>query len=124
MMPDGRKLFACEAVEVLGRTHLEPRKYLALVRVGRKVLLLGVTPEGMNRVGEIDAPEEIAELLEVARPKTETGRQLFVDLFRRHLGRAEAEKKAEETRRGAEAVAGDMAQLKERARALGHDHFA
>ncbi len=51
------------AIEVLGRNHLSPKQSLALVRVGRRVLLIGVTAERLNTLCEVDDAEEVADLL-------------------------------------------------------------
>lgn len=50
-------------VEILGRSHLSPKQSLALVRIGRRVLLVGVAPERLSTLCEIDEPQEVAELL-------------------------------------------------------------
>ena len=51
------------AIEVLGRNHLSPKQSLALVRIGRRVLLLGVTAERLSTLCEIDEADEVAEIL-------------------------------------------------------------
>jgi flagellar biosynthetic protein FliO len=50
-------------IEVLGRNHLSPKQSLALVRVGRRVLLIGVTAERLSMLCEIDDADEVADLL-------------------------------------------------------------
>jgi len=57
-------------IEVLGRNHLSPKQSLTLVRVGRRVLLIGVTGERLSRLCEIDDPDEVAELLVRQTPAT------------------------------------------------------
>jgi flagellar biosynthetic protein FliO len=51
------------AIEVLGRNHLAPKQSLTLVRVGRRIVLVGVTPERLSTLCVIDDPEEVAELV-------------------------------------------------------------
>lgn len=51
------------AIEVLGRNHLAPKQSLTLVRVGRRIVLVGVTPERLSTLCVIDDPQEVAELL-------------------------------------------------------------
>ncbi|HUU83358.1 MAG TPA: flagellar biosynthetic protein FliO [Phycisphaerae bacterium] len=51
------------AIEILGRNHLTPKQSLALVHVGQRVVLVGVSPERINTLCEITSPEEVAELL-------------------------------------------------------------
>jgi flagellar biogenesis protein FliO len=51
------------AIEVLGRNHLSPKQSLTLVRVGRRVVLVGVAPERLSPLCVIDDPQEVAELV-------------------------------------------------------------
>jgi flagellar biogenesis protein FliO len=54
------------AVEVLSRTSLQPRHQLLLVRMGRRLLLIGAGPAGLTTLSEVSDPEEVAELSEAA----------------------------------------------------------
>lgn len=74
---------SCKAMEVLGRTYIDPKHYVSLVRVGRKVLVVGVAGGRMTALSEIDDDAEVVELLEQARPKTETGRSIFATMFQK-----------------------------------------
>lgn len=51
-----------DVVEVLGRSPLPGRQQLQLVRCGRKLLLLCVTPQGAETLTEITDPEEVERL--------------------------------------------------------------
>lgn len=50
-------------VEVVGRTHLSPKQTLNLVRVGRRLVLVGATSERLNALCQIDDPREVMEIL-------------------------------------------------------------
>jgi len=50
-------------IEVVGRSHLAPKQSLALIRVGRRLLLVGLTAERVSTLCQIDEPGEVAELL-------------------------------------------------------------
>ena len=50
-------------IEVLARTNLSARQQLCLVRLGRRLLLVGSGPEGMRTLAEISDPAEVADLL-------------------------------------------------------------
>ena len=50
-------------IEVLARHHLSPKQSLCLVRVGRRLVLVGVSPERISAVTEIGDPEEAAAVL-------------------------------------------------------------
>lgn len=81
----------CAAMEVLGRTYLDPRHYFVLLRVGGKVLVVGVGGGRMEALGEISDPAELAALLEQARPKSEAGRSFFAALFQKQFMRTSDE---------------------------------
>lgn len=49
-------------LKVLGRLALGPRKGLVLVQVGARVLVLGVSEQGVNSLANIDDPQEVARL--------------------------------------------------------------
>ncbi len=100
-IPGHRQLFSHPAMEVLGRTHLDQRRYVSLLRVGKRIVVLGVSPDEIRSLSEITDEEEITGILEVARPKTEAGLTIFQRLFQRTVVDAEAA----ETRAMAEAKA-------------------
>lgn len=54
------------AIEVLARTAVPPRQQLLLVRVGRRLLVVGSSPAGLSTLAEIADPEEAAELADAA----------------------------------------------------------
>lgn len=62
-----RGLGRCAALEVLGRSSLSMKHQLVLVRMGRRVLLLGLSPQGINTLSELTAPDEIAQVLDSLR---------------------------------------------------------
>ncbi|MCH7814685.1 MAG: flagellar biosynthetic protein FliO [Planctomycetes bacterium] len=51
------------AIEIIGRHTLAPKQSIALVRVGRRLLLVGITAEQINRLCEIDDAAEVSDLL-------------------------------------------------------------
>ena len=54
------------ALEVLTRTPVSPRQQLLLVRLGRRLVLVGCGPEGMTPLTEVTDREEVASLLATA----------------------------------------------------------
>lgn len=56
-----------EALELLGRRQIEPKVAVHLVRCGGKVLLLGVSPDGVRTLSEITDPQEVARLTEACQ---------------------------------------------------------
>lgn len=89
-LPGHRQLFTHPAMEVLGRTHLDQRRYVSLLRVGKRILVVGVSPDDMRPLSEITDETEVTGILEVARPKTESGLTVFQRLFQRTVVDAEA----------------------------------
>jgi flagellar biogenesis protein FliO len=54
----------CGAMEVLARSTLSMKHQLVLVRLGRRVLLLGAAPQGLCTLCELTDPAEIAQVLD------------------------------------------------------------
>jgi flagellar biogenesis protein FliO len=53
---------AAAAVQVLSRTHLSSKQKILLIRVGRRVLVVGDGAGGLATLCEIDDPDEVAAL--------------------------------------------------------------
>jgi flagellar biogenesis protein FliO len=51
------------ALQVVARTGVTPRHSVALVRLGRRLVLVGVSGDRMRRLSEVTDPLEIAEIL-------------------------------------------------------------
>jgi flagellar biosynthetic protein FliO len=71
--PSAGKVTSGGKVEVLARTNLSARQQLCLVRMGRRVLLIGSGPEGMRTLSEVSDPAEVADLLGEAGKATKEG---------------------------------------------------
>lgn len=113
-IPGARQMFASPGMEVLGRTHIDPRRYVAILRVGRRLLVLGITPDGMEALTEIEDEVEVAELLEVTRPKSEAGMNLFQKLFTRHLSTRDKADDRAIARSSSEELGDSISSLRER----------
>jgi len=77
-----------EVVEVLGRAPLAGRQQMHLLRCGRKLLLVSVTPAGAETLTEITDPAEVdrlAGLCQQARPGSTTA--AFRQVFQQATGR-------------------------------------
>lgn len=80
--PQSVQLLPGEVVEVLGRAPLTGRQQMHLLRCGRKLVLVSVTPDGAKTLTEITDPEEVdrlAGLCQQTRPGSATAafRQVF-----------------------------------------------
>ena len=60
-MPSARTVDA-GVMKLVGRTGLTPKQSLALVQVGRRYVVVGVSPDRLDSLCEICDPEEVAEL--------------------------------------------------------------
>jgi flagellar biogenesis protein FliO len=69
-----------DAVDVLGRRPLDPRTTLWLVRLGSKILVLGVSPAGVENLSEVSDPVEVDLLAGLCR-RPNSG-ESYVDTFR------------------------------------------
>lgn len=58
-VPAARNMFGAGTLKVVGRTFLSPKQSILLVRVGRRMLVVGVTPASMSALAEISDPEEL-----------------------------------------------------------------
>ena len=85
LLPGGKKLFSSPGLEILGRTHFDSQKYLALVRVGTRVLVVGVSPNGFDQISEISDSEEVTDILSAAKPRTSSGQNLFYKMFQKQI---------------------------------------
>lgn len=61
--PPGMARLPVEVVESLGRLPLSGRQHLQLLRIGRKLVLLDVTPGGAETLTEITDPAEVDRLV-------------------------------------------------------------
>jgi flagellar biosynthetic protein FliO len=50
------------ALKVISRVHLSPKQSVALVQVGPRLILIGVTPDRLTPLGEISDPREVSDL--------------------------------------------------------------
>ena len=85
--PQGAQTLPGEVVEVLGRAPLAGRQQMHLLRCGRKLLLVSVTPDGATTLTEITDPEEVdrlAGLCQQTRPGSATA--AFREVFQQFAG--------------------------------------
>ena len=61
-----------EALELLGRRMIEPKVSIHLVRCGGKVLVLGVSPDGVRTLSEIADAHEVERLTEACLNQTDS----------------------------------------------------
>lgn len=62
-LPGMRKMTGSRAVEVLARTYLSPRQSVNIVRLGRRILVVGQTTDRLSALATITDPDEVSELV-------------------------------------------------------------
>ncbi len=117
-VPGHKQLFNHPAIEVLGRTHLDQRRYVSLLRVGKRIVVVGVSPDEIRSLTEITEEAEVTGILEVARPKTEAGLTIFQRLFQKNMIKAEAEENRALADAEADQLTEQMAKLREQVKRI------
>lgn len=85
MVPGSRKLFGSRLVNVLGRTHLSSKHAVYLLKVGDKVLVVGVAGDRIQPLSEVTDPREVARMTsEGTPPPAERSGKSFLNVFSRN----------------------------------------
>ena len=100
----GKRLFpmsspnrSTRAVQILARTPIAPRREILLLRVGRRVIVVGETGAGMNPLCEISDPDEVAALIgQIQAERTDSASHTFGKLFHRAAQEMSGEEAADE----------------------------
>jgi flagellar biogenesis protein FliO len=92
--PRGSLALPPEVFEILGRAPLGARQQVQLLRCGKKLLLVSITPDGAETLTEVTDPLEVdrlAGICQQAHPKSSTAsfRQVFQQLAPGTPGRGE-----------------------------------
>jgi flagellar biosynthetic protein FliO len=122
-LPRSGRLGGGPALNVLARHYLAPKQSLCLVRLGRRLLLIGVTPDRISTVAEIAEPNEASEILaslECTRPGSFTS--VFARQTQKDLGKEQHEDPIEQPApvagRQLDATGASVRQLIDRVRSL------
>lgn len=67
MHPKASASLPTEALEVMGRSPLANRHHLQLIRLGKRLLLVSVTPDRAETLAEVCDPEEVDHLAALCR---------------------------------------------------------
>lgn len=82
-MPRSSRLLPSEAVQLLGRVPLAARQFGHLLHVGNKIVLVAVTPAGIEKLVEVDDPDEVQRLVALCANEAGSSRVEFDDVFGR-----------------------------------------
>ncbi|MCO6047345.1 flagellar biosynthetic protein FliO [Aeoliella sp. ICT_H6.2] len=81
-MPNSAQVLPAEAVRLLGRVPLGSRQFGQLLQLGNKLVLVHVTQAGVEKLAEIDDPQEVVRLLAVCSKTSSKGSQKeFEEIF-------------------------------------------
>lgn len=117
-LPNRRLLTGSGAIEVVARTVLSSKQQLVLVKVGRRLVLLGVSAERINPLSEVVDPDEVAVLMGTAAgDRSNSMQRAFADSFEREA-RTYAEPSTED--RLVETVGGQVRGLLDKLRRHTH----
>lgn len=61
--PRGKALSQAGGIEIIARNHVNPKQSMCLVKVGPRLLLVGLSPNHMTSLDVIDDPEEVSQVL-------------------------------------------------------------
>jgi flagellar protein FliO/FliZ len=62
-LPRNNRLSGGADIEIIARSFLSSRQSLAVVRIGRRLLIIGLSPDCISALATIDDPLEVAELI-------------------------------------------------------------
>ncbi|NLX05733.1 MAG: flagellar biosynthetic protein FliO [Phycisphaerae bacterium] len=90
--PGARMFSSLAAVQVLGRTYLSPKQALAMVKVGRKLVLIGLSEQSVSHLLTVSDPDEVAQLLsQIEQGRSTSVTAGFMGLFSGERARFEEE---------------------------------
>ena len=78
--PKRHGLTGAGVLDVVARLSLSPKQGLVLVKIGRKLVLMGTTPDRISALTVLDDPNQVAELIgEAARDHGDSMTRAFAD---------------------------------------------
>ncbi|QDU55305.1 FliO/MopB family protein [Aeoliella mucimassa] len=81
-MPQGSQILPAEAVRMLGRIPLGGKQFGHLLHLGNKLVLVSVSQGGVEKLAEIDDPQEVVRMLAVCSKSAGKGSQKeFEEIF-------------------------------------------
>ena len=87
-VPGARGMFGGTALKVVGRMFLSPKQSIVVVKVGRRMVVVGVTPTEIRRLSEITDADEVEEM---SREIAGTGKGSTTKEFQEELKKASKE---------------------------------
>jgi flagellar biosynthetic protein FliO len=96
VLPRGNRLGGGGVIDVVASHYLSSKQSLCLVRLGKRAVLLGVTPERITPIAEVSQPEELAEIVSaIERKRPSSFTSTFARLCAKDPGKKVSEEPAE-----------------------------
>ena len=96
-VPSARNMFGSGVIKIVGRTYISSKQYLLLVKVGSRLVMVGVTGGAMSALAEISDPDEAKRITdEVA---AQSGHSI-AGSFKKMLNQADEDYGSGEVERG------------------------
>ncbi len=93
--PEQQRWRNLAAIEILGKTYLSAKQSLCLVKLGRKILLLGICSDRITSLGQIEDPEQVAEILAtIQQSRSNSISSSFGKLFGQQANRYQSDHRA------------------------------
>jgi flagellar biogenesis protein FliO len=62
-LPQSMQLLPSDAAQVIGRMHLTGKNFAHLIKLGDRLVLVSITPTGVDTIAEVTHPDEVTRLL-------------------------------------------------------------
>jgi len=123
-LPARRLVTGSGVLEIVARLPLAPRQSLVLVKMGRRMILVGVSPERVNTVCLVDDPDQVAELIgRMASETRESASRAFDQSLDQQADEFEDEAAGEPPLQGAGGVRGLLEKVRRLSRSgVAHVH--
>lgn len=96
-VPNMPRIRSGKAVQFLARRYLDTKNSLALIKVGNRILLIGITLDGMSLLAEFSEEKEIDEIMSGIAPEEVASKQgSFIDIIKRAFRQSEPTREEEE----------------------------
>jgi flagellar biogenesis protein FliO len=108
-LPGMRRMTGSRAVTVLARTYLSPRQSINVVRLGRRILVVGQSADALSALGSISDPEEVSEIVGLCES---AGESSSVSSFRKIFQRMDGEFAADNSAGGQDIGQEDLSRVR------------
>ncbi len=77
---------SAEGLRILSQIQIQPKKFIALLQVYNRLLIVGISDASMHTLTEFRDPEEVRAILEQVHKPTEAwGQHKFIEFFKKSM---------------------------------------